>query len=187
MTEPSSFASRVQRLRTRAGAGSLDRWLLIVGGVLVPLGVCLVLLGWLGASRTPLVFEQTPYLISGGLLGTCLVFGGGFIYFSYWQTVRVRDARAQHAEVASALHRIEELLASRPASASPASPSSPASSSPGDAAPVAFGRLVATTRGTMLHRADCPVVAGRDNLRTVRADDPGLKPCEICHPLTLVG
>ena len=179
MTEPSSFAARVQRLRTRAGAGSLDRWLLIVGGVLVPLGICLVLLGWIGASRTPLVFEQTPYLISGGLLGTCLVFGGGFIYFSYWQTVRVRDARAQHAEVVGVLNRIEELLAS----AEPRSSSSPAA----DGSLPVPGRLVATARGTMLHRADCPVVAWRDNLRTVRADEPGLKPCEICHPLTLVG
>src|SRR3954453_1841770 len=83
----SRLATRVRALRTRAGTGQLDRWLLIIGGILLPLGVLLILLGWLGASRTILPFEQIPYLVSGGLLGIAFVIIGGFVYFASWQTV----------------------------------------------------------------------------------------------------
>ena len=54
------LASRVHQLRTRAGAGSLDRWMLIIGGIAVPLGLLLILLGWQGASHTPLLFSIEP-------------------------------------------------------------------------------------------------------------------------------
>src|SRR5438067_7174109 len=75
-----------RRLRTRAGAGGLDRWLLGVGGVLLAAGVGLILGGWYGVSHTVLVFEQNSYLMSGGVLGLALVFVGGFVYFSFWVT-----------------------------------------------------------------------------------------------------
>src|SRR2546423_2878873 len=99
----SRLDARVQTPRTRAGTGQLDRWLLIVGGVLLPLGVLLILMGWLGASRTVLVFEQIPYMVSGGLLGLALVFIGGFVYFAYWQTQLVRGTRAERRELVDAL------------------------------------------------------------------------------------
>jgi hypothetical protein len=106
------LATAVQGLRTRAAGGNLDRWLLVIGGTLMPLGVLLIILGWLGASHTPLQFEQTPYLISGGILGLALVVGGGFVYFAYWQTLRVRESREQSRELLAALGRVEGLLAS---------------------------------------------------------------------------
>lgn len=43
--------------------------------------------------------------------------------------------------------------------------------------------LVATERGNLLHRPDCPVVANKENLRTVSPDEPGYRPCQICSPL----
>src|ERR1035437_2717955 len=98
---------QMRRLRTRAAAGNLDRWLLVAGGVLVPLGIMLIILGWVGAAGTPLLFEQIPYLISGGLLGLGLVFVGGFVYFAYWLTVLVREGREERRDVAGALSRIE--------------------------------------------------------------------------------
>ena len=104
------LAQRVRALSTRGTRRRPDRWMLVVGGLLVPLGVLLVFLGWLGASKTPLLFEQIPYLISGGQLGLALVVGGGFVYFTYWQAVRVREARTQHAELIAALSRLEERL-----------------------------------------------------------------------------
>ena len=72
------FASAVNDLRTGGQLGLSERTLMVLGGVLAPLGLLLVLLGWIGASRTPFVFEQVPYLISGGLLGLGLVFLGAF-------------------------------------------------------------------------------------------------------------
>ena len=44
-------------------------------------------------------------------------------------------------------------------------------------------RLVATEKGSLFHRADCQVVAGKDNLRVVQRDDPALRPCQICQPV----
>ena len=178
------IAGRVSTLRTRGSSGDLDRWLLIIGGVLVPLGILLVVLGWLGASRTPLVFEQIPYMISGGLLGLALTFAGGFVYFAYWETVRVRDARTQSKEVVDALARIEHLLASGAVGIAAG-----AVNALGDGGGVsngsAVGPLVSTETGTMIHRPDCPIVTGRDNLRAVSPDTPGLRPCRICEPLAV--
>jgi hypothetical protein len=43
------------------------------------------------------------------------------------------------------------------------------------------GNLVATGKGTMAHRPDCVVVAGKNGLRAVSADD-GLASCKLCDP-----
>jgi hypothetical protein len=43
-------------------------------------------------------------------------------------------------------------------------------------------QLVSTAKGSMFHRADCPVTQGKAGLRPVRGDEPGLRPCGICNP-----
>jgi hypothetical protein len=45
------------------------------------------------------------------------------------------------------------------------------------------GPLVATKTGTMLHRPDCVAVDGKNDLRSVTADTPGLSACKLCDPL----
>jgi hypothetical protein len=169
------LASRVQGLRVRRGnLGSNDRWMLIIGGTLVPLGGVLILLGWVGASRTPLVFEQVPYLISGGVLGLALVFVGGFVYFAYWLTVLVRDNRTMREDLVSVLARMERLLEE----------GGGAQATPRTAKGGRYtGELVATKTGSMIHRPDCVAVDGREGLRTVTADTKGLTPCRLCDPL----
>jgi hypothetical protein len=180
-TTPPTFASsaasridrlseQVQRLRTRASSGGLDRWLLVVGGVLMPLGVILILLGWAGAARTPLPFEQNDYLISGGILGLALVVAGGFTYFAYWQTVRIRESRAQAAELTSAVNRLEALLSGGAAAG-------------GAVAAPKQQTFVATATGSIFHRPDCAAVAGREDLTKVDAAKTKLRPCRICTPL----
>jgi hypothetical protein len=169
------LAGRVSRLRSRGGGGNLDRWLLLLGGVLMPLGFLLVVLGWIGASGTPLVFEQIPYMISGGLLGLSLVFAGGFVYFAYWQTLLVRESRTAQEVLQASLLRLESLLAGGAGVAVPAQ-ANPNGHAPG---------LVATETGSMIHRPDCSVVAGRDNLRPASPDEPGLSACALCDPLAL--
>jgi len=162
------LTAQVRGLRTRTWFGSNDRWLLIVGGALMPLGLLLILLGWAGASRTPLPFEQTPYLISGGLLGLGLVFAGGFVYFAYWQTVRIRESREQASQLTAAIGRLEALLtAGGVAGAESAGTTT----------------FVATANGSIFHRQECTVVAGRTDLRRVDPDRDGLAPCRICDPL----
>lgn len=177
MTEPeqdksASLVARFRRLSTR-NAGQLDRWLLLAGAIAVPLGIVLIILGWAGASRTPFVFEQIPYMISGGLLGIALVFGGGFVYFAYWQTRSARETREQQRELLAALDRIAAALGVEGA---------PATSASIAAASAAPDRLVSTAKGAMFHREDCPVAQRATKLRTVKGTERGLKPCGICNP-----
>lgn len=164
------LAQQVSGIRSRGGLGS-DRWMLVVGGVLLPLGLLLVLLGWWGAAHTVFVFEQLPYLLSGGVLGLSCVVAGGFVYFAYWLTLLVRENRAGRLELTAALVRVQELLE---AGASPG---------PRTAAGLPSARLVATRSGTMLHRPDCVAVDGKSDLREVEADTPGLTACKLCDPL----
>lgn len=113
------------------GSGSTilqGRVLIAVAGALMSGGIVAILLGWLGASRSILVSEQVPYLISGGLLGLALATIGALTYFTHWLTVLVRDNRQQHQELVRLLREErsrehEELLAAirelRPARRAP--------------------------------------------------------------------
>jgi hypothetical protein len=170
------LAEQVRRLRTRAASGNLDRWLLIVGGTLMPLGVVLIILGWAGAARTPLPFEQNDYLISGGILGLALVVAGGFVYFAYWQTVRVRESRTQAADLTAAIGRLETLLAGGAAAGGTAGAKA-------GAAGGSAKSFVATASGSIFHRPDCAAVAGREDLSKVDPAKTKLRPCRICSPL----
>jgi hypothetical protein len=170
------LTEQVAKLRTRAGTGDLDRYMLVVGGILMPLGVLLIVLGWAGASRTPLPFEQTSYLISGGILGLGLVIAGGFVYFGYWQTVRIRESRVQSAELNDAMNRLETLLAGGAMVAIP-------EAAAGGSASRSKQKFVATANGSIFHRPDCAVVRDRDGLVSVDPDNTKLSPCRICTPL----
>ena len=153
-----------------------DRIQLITGSVLVILGLVAIIVGWYGAANTGFAFEQTPYLISGGLLGLALCFIGGFVYFAYWVTRLLRESRTQSERAAELLDQIATTLdgaAVRNGGRSRRQASSSASSE----------SFVATRNGTFFHRPDCAVVAGRDKLRRVSAKTPGLQPCRICDPL----
>lgn len=140
----------------------------MAGSILLPLGVVLVLLGWYGAAHSPYVFQQIPYLVSGGVLGVALVVAGGFSYFGFWLSKLVYEGREQNQALLAALARMEARVGATPALGSPTPAASPV--------------LLATPSGTMMHRPDCPIVAGKSGLRTVDPDDPKLEPCGICQP-----
>ena len=172
-----SLAERVRRVGKRSGE---DRLLLVVGGILTPLGLLLIVLGWMGASETFLLFEQIPYLISGGLLGLGLVFCGGFVYFAYWHTVSIRESRTQHQQLLDAVNRLEAALTGGTAPRAAATNGGRGRTSANGA-----GKrdLVATANGSQFHLPDCPVVTGKEKLRHVDGTEAGMKPCRICDPL----
>jgi hypothetical protein len=184
--EPGAQASRVQRLSEgvrglRAGGGTLnlgERTLMILGGIIAPLGLALVLIGWYGAAHTPNLYEQVPYMISGGFFGLGLVFLGAFFYFAHWITELVKESRAQSAAMVDAISRLEETVRFQ-AGADRAVLASAVTN--GAAADGAERALVATAKGTMAHRPECVVVAGKPGLRTVSHSDE-LEPCKLCDP-----
>jgi hypothetical protein len=177
-TEPSTngagsrqqrLAAAVKNLRTRQSLSAIpvDRWVLIAGAVMVPLGIALILLAWYGAAHKPLIIQQFPYLLSGGILGLGLMFTGGLAYFGYWVTRLVQENRRHTQELVAAIDRLAALAGEADGSAVRAGGN---------------GTLVVTATGTMLHRPDCPVVANREGVRRVKADAPGFEPCKICEP-----
>ena len=135
-----------------------DRWLLVLGGAALALGLVAIVLGWYGSAQSTLDFEQTPYVISGGLLGVGLIVLGGFTYFSYWLTCLVRDNREAARRTAAHQDRLEGLLAQLVADRS--------------------AQLVATEHGSVVHRVGCPATLGQA-VHPVTADDGEL--CELCR------
>jgi hypothetical protein len=169
-TRERRLASAMAALRTRARSTDAARVLFIIGSIAAPLGLVFIFLGWMGASRTPNLYEQIPYSISGGMFGLGLVFTGGFAYFAYWMTQLVHATRRDTAETRAVLERIEKLL-----------------SSGGDASSLVAELVppqtyVATAKGTLYHRLDCASVTGRKGLRNVDVATTSLSPCKICNP-----
>jgi len=179
--DPHAEAKRLQRLadgvrQLRTGGGTLnlgERTLMVIAGVVAPLGLVLILLGWYGAARTPNLFEQIPYAISGGLFGLGLLFLGSFCYFAHWMTELVKEHRAQSGALLEAISRLEDTVRTSGTRVDPAATSA--------AAALNGVALVATHKGTMAHRPECVVVAGKTDLRAVDADE-GLAPCKLCEP-----
>jgi hypothetical protein len=165
------LAKGLARLRRRAGTVPTDRWLAIAGGVLMPLGVVLVIIGWYGAAHTTRLFEEIPYLISGGLLGIVLSTIGAALYFGYWLTRIVAGER----QIVDVLARVEAKLDGAAVE----------TNGSGSGATAAPGSFVATRTGSMFHRTDCPVVADRPDkeLRTIKLPASGMSPCKLCAPL----
>jgi hypothetical protein len=170
-------------LRTRAASRGLDFYLFLAGAVLVPFGFLVILLGWYGASKTGYVFDQIPYMISGGLMGLGLVLVGSFAYFAYWLTRMFHQQREQTDRTVAVLERLEARLADLPAGNGAGAGSSPARASSGSGRRNGGAPFVATASGTMFHLPDCSVVVNRPKIRKVRGDEPGMEPCRLCDPL----
>jgi hypothetical protein len=109
-----------EELAAQRGEGSVvsqRQFLLAASGALMTLGLTAIVLGWIGASRSTLVEEQVPYLISGGLLGVALSIIGALSFFSHWFVTGIREARAHeaarqrdHGELVDALNSLTEAL-----------------------------------------------------------------------------
>jgi uncharacterized membrane protein YcjF (UPF0283 family) len=206
-------------IRARSGGRlSLDKSLLVFGGILVPLGIGAIVLGWYGVAHTAYGFEQNSYIVSGGLLGLGLVLVGGVACLGSWISRQIRISSLQHRQTMRVMERLAEdnkgavaatQAVARILAAYVGDPGSPGGYSSTDnrlsgalhRAPVArrngtgsqsganAGNLtitssfVATKRGTLVHRRDCPIVATKGDLKQVEASEEGYEPCRICAPL----
>lgn len=150
--------------RTTSTTITVERLLAIVSAVLLPLGLAVILLGWAGAAHSSYLFEQVPYLISGGLFGLGLVFVGGLVYVASMMARNAAQQQRQGEEVVALLRDLRDGL------------------QPTSTRTVSTGSFVATAKGGMLHRPDCTVVAGRGDLRQVSGTANGLSPCTLCAP-----
>lgn len=150
------------------GARVLQTVLFVGGAVLLPLGLVVIVLGWYGAAHTPYEYDQLSYLISGGLLGLGLTFCGGFLYFGAWLARIAADQRDTAARLADTLLVLADAVSRGGAAHDPAAGR--------DAGSV----LVVAGDGTTVHRADCDLIARREDLRPAGPAAADLAPCRFC-------
>lgn len=94
-----------------------ERLLFLLGAFFVSMGFLLIMIGWFGAGDTGLVFEQVPYIISGGLGGLGFMVVGSALYVSWWMTRLYRqnqihqdEARARHEQTMATQQAIVDEL-----------------------------------------------------------------------------
>jgi hypothetical protein len=151
------------------------------GWILVGLGLLLVLIGYLGISREALVAKQLPYLISGGIGGLALVGFGAMLVGT--EDLKRTQERIDHLEdLVADLHA---TLLSRPDA--PTLSSNGASAGESAADTESSVTLLALPGGSSYHRADCSMIQGKREAKSVSASAArrqGLKPCRLCEPQT---
>ncbi|MEU5396460.1 hypothetical protein ACFYQT_38685 [Streptomyces tibetensis] len=131
-------------------------------------GAVLCAVGWYGVSGERYAERQLPYLASCTIPGAALIIAGA---------VLLAQGRGS---VAAA--RVEELYGLLVA----AEPAEPEATGGAALAPLAVsGDLLMVPGGTLWHRADCPLVAGKAEAVPVDSKlvaSGELDPCPICEP-----
>ncbi|WP_405994276.1 hypothetical protein [Streptomyces sp. NBC_00986] len=152
---------RTARLRTVHPA-------LWAGWAALAAGAVLCVIGWYGISGERYAERQLPYLASCTIPGAALIVAAAILL--------------THGRSALAAARVEELYALLVA----AEPADAEESARAAAAPVAVsGDLLMVPGGTLWHRADCPLVAGKPEAVPVDSKlvaNGELSPCPICEP-----
>ncbi|MEV7193224.1 hypothetical protein AB0N81_15690 [Streptomyces sp. NPDC093510] len=163
-----------QTVRT-AGASGRDRSravhpLLWAAFAALSAGAVLCVIGWYGVSGERFAERQLPYLASCTVPGAALIVAGAVLL--------------AHGRSALAAARVEELYGLLVATETATATERPRP-------PVATGdALLMVPGGTLRHRADCPLVAGKatvpaDTTAPVDATAPAadaLAPCPVCEP-----
>ena len=152
---------RTARLRTVHPA-------LCAGWAALAAGAVLCVIGWYGVSGERYAERQLPYLASCTIPGAALIVAAAILL--------------THGRSALAAARVEELYGLLVA----AEPVDAEESDQTAAAPIAIsGDLLMVPGGTLWHRADCPLVAGKPEAVPVDAKlvaNGELSPCPICEP-----
>ena len=104
-----SLGRALDGLRRRPSV-DVKRALLVAGATGMGLGLVIIVLGWYGAAHSAYLFQEIPYLISGGLLGVALVAGGGFLFFAAWLVRMMEDNGRYAARVEQTLARVDRAL-----------------------------------------------------------------------------
>jgi hypothetical protein len=165
----------------------LQMVLFVAGAVLLPGGLVVIGLGWYGTAHTPYEYNQNAYLISGGILGLGITLVGGFLYFGSWLARMALDQKAAQQQLTEALTRLSDAVLTSSSTVEVLAAPAPVAKRAARAtatparAKEAGATLVVAGNGTTLHRADCDLIAGREDLVAAPADTSGLTPCRLCQ------
>ncbi|GAA1404973.1 hypothetical protein GCM10009639_51470 [Kitasatospora putterlickiae] len=177
-----STANRAKAAAARAvrSARESGGW---AGWALVAVGAVLCVLGWYGVSGERFVEQQIPYLASATFPGAALIVAG-VVLVAVRPSDRARAGpRPSPAAMATTTdRRIEHLYALLVEPGASGEPGEPSGSTGTGAA---TGPPLAVPGGTLYHRPDCPLVAGKSSAAPVDAPavrERGLTPCRLCDP-----
>jgi hypothetical protein len=116
---PTPVQTRLQRLalvvdgaRRRRSDRDVRKVIQWLGGLAIGLGFVAIVLGWYGTAHSPYLYQEIPYLISGGLLGVALVIGGGVLVRGAWSMRQVEEARRNAVAIVRSVDRLERALRS---------------------------------------------------------------------------
>ena len=104
------LAAAVDGLRHGRNDRKLRKIMQPLGMLAVGFGFVCIVLGWYGASHSPYLYQEIPYLISGGLLGVALVIGGGMLVRSAWSLRQVEEERRNALAIVRSVDRLERIL-----------------------------------------------------------------------------
>ncbi|MFD9130412.1 hypothetical protein [Kitasatospora sp. NPDC059571] len=133
-------------------------WFTLAGGAV------LCVLGWYGVSGESLAARQLPYLASATAPGAALIVAGAVL-------VAARQGRGGGGPADRRLDQLYALLVAEAPAA--------------EADPDTAGAAVVLPHGTLYHRPDCPLAAGKSGAERVDAAavrERGLGPCPVCDP-----
>ncbi|MFB8080804.1 hypothetical protein [Streptomyces sp. NPDC056013] len=164
-----------------------SRILLWSGLVAAAGGAVLCVLGWYGISGERFAERQLPYLASCTVPGAALIVAGAVLVVAAY-ALPVRPPERPHgretaedgsgavggpvAGGGTVAGMAEGGSVAGPAGSGPVAEESPPPSSDGPPLRV--------PGGTLAHRPDCPLVAGRPG--ATEAGDAALAPCPVCEP-----
>jgi peptidoglycan/LPS O-acetylase OafA/YrhL len=130
--DPTSTSDRVEQflagvyaLQIPSQTERRERRLLGAGIVIAVAGFAVIGMGWLGASGTKNVYEEIPYVISGGIFGASLVMVGAALFARYsaarllrfWLARLVADQQIQTDRVVDAITVLAQSMRAQTASA----------------------------------------------------------------------
>jgi hypothetical protein len=148
------------------------RLALYLGGALILVGFVALYKGYDGAATNPLPQAQTPYVISGGLLGVALIALGGIIVALYVLLQVQADFRSELNAMRDSMETLSEAMSHRILATEPGGVSS-------------NGPVMVARGASSFHRAECRLVARAEHVRPLpreEASRTGLAPCRICKP-----
>jgi hypothetical protein len=142
------------------------------GWVALAAGAVLCVVGWYGVSGERFAERQLPYLASCTIPGAALIVSGAMLL--------------AHGRNSVAAARVEELYGLLVAAGPDDAGQAAAETGQAALAPLAVsGELLMVPGGTLWHRADCPLVAGKAEAVPVDSKlvaSGELGPCPICEP-----
>ena len=112
------FLAGVYALQIPSQTERRERRLFWSGVVIAIAGFAVIGMGWWGASGTKYVYQEIPYVISGGIFGASLVIVGAALFARYsaarllrfWLARLVADQQVQTDRVVDAITALAESI-----------------------------------------------------------------------------